>query len=126
MIVINTSAVMAVLLDEPEASRCIDTLSTGTPLAISAGTLAEPYIAASRHGAIAALDLLLARLQLEVVPVTQVDARRAGETYDRWGKGIHPAGLNFGYCFAYRLAAERGAPLLYVGRDFSQIDIVSA
>ena len=126
MIVIDTSALMAVLLDEPERARCIEAMATETPLAISAGTLAEATIVAGRHGARIALDRLMARLKPEIVPVTATEARLVGDAYDQWGKGIHPAGLNFGDCFAYVLATGRASPLLYVGDDFSKTDVVAA
>ncbi len=126
MIVIDTSALMAILLDEPAADHCIHILSTDTPLAISAGTLAEAQIVAARRGGRAALDRLIARLRPEVVSVTAADARRVGDAYERWGKGIDPAGLNFGDCFAYALAIARACPLLFVGNDFSQTDVIVA
>jgi ribonuclease VapC len=62
----------------------------------------------------------------EVAPVTGATARLAGEAYGRWGKGIHPAGLNYGDCFSYALAKERDWPLLFIGDDFSRTDILSA
>ena len=62
----------------------------------------------------------------EIVSVTFASARRAGEAYKKWGKGRHPAALNFGDCFAYELAKERGCRLLYVGDDFSKTDIEGA
>lgn len=126
MIVIDTSALMAVLLDEPDAPRCIAVLTTGGALAISAGTLAEARIVTARRGAREALDRLLARLKPEIVAVTAEEAALIANAYDRWGKGVHPAGLNFGDCFAYALAKVRGSPLLYVGEDFLRTDIDSA
>lgn len=59
-------------------------------------------------------------------PVAPVDADKVADAYDRWGKGVHPAGLNFGDCFAYALARVRGCPLLFVGDDFRRTDITSA
>jgi len=126
VIVIDTSALMAILFDEPESARCITAMAVDSSLAISAGTLAEAAIVAGRHGARAALDRLMGRLRPEIVQVTGADARRVADAYDLWGKGIHPAGLNFGDCFAYALAMERGSPLLYVGNDFSKTDVISA
>jgi ribonuclease VapC len=126
VIVIDTSAFMAVLLDEPEATRCIDIMTAEPHLAISAGTLAEVLIVAGRRGARAALDRLLARLKPDVIPVTLADARLVGAAYDRWGKGVHPAGLNFGDCFAYVLAKASGSHLLFAGNDFSRTDVVAA
>jgi len=58
--------------------------------------------------------------------VTEAFAQRVARTYQRWGKGVHPAALNFGDCFAYALAEERACPLLYVGGDFARTDIVAA
>jgi ribonuclease VapC len=69
------------------------------------------------------LDLLLARLRCEIVPLTERHAEIARDAYARFGKGRHPAGLNFGDCFSYALARALGEPLLFVGDDFSQTDI---
>jgi ribonuclease VapC len=126
LIVVDTSALMAVLLDEPEAARCVKTMEVATQLVLSAGTLAEAMIVAGRHRARPALERLLARIRPEIVPVAATDARLAGDAYDRWGKGVHPAGLNLGDCFAYVLAIQRGSPLLFVGGDFSKTDVVAA
>jgi ribonuclease VapC len=126
LIVVDTSALMAVLLDEAESGRCIEAMAEGGALAISAGTLAEALIVAGRRGARPALDRLIAQLRLEIVPVTASDARRVGDAYDLWGKGVHAAGLNFGDCFAYILAKERGGRLLYVGQDFAKTDVPAA
>ena len=124
--VIDTSALMAVLLDEPEAERCIAAMASDEALVLSAGTLAEAEIVAQARGARAALDRLIGRLRAEVAPVTATDARLAADAYGRWGKGLHPARLNFGDCFAYALAKARDCPLLFVGDDFSKTDIVAA
>jgi ribonuclease VapC len=125
-LVIDTSALMAVLLDEPDSARCIDAMTTDAPLLISAASLAEAEIVAGRRGARAALDQLMARLKPEVVPVTAVEARLVADAYDRWGKGVHPASLNFGDCFAYALARARNCPLLFVGGDFARTDVTRA
>jgi len=126
VIVIDTSALMAVLLNEPDAARCVAALTTEDALAISAGTLAEARIVAARRGAREALERLLARLKPEIVAVAATEAELVAGAYDRWGKGVHPAGLNFGDCFAYALAKARGWPLLYTGEDFSRTDIAAA
>jgi ribonuclease VapC len=62
----------------------------------------------------------------EIVSVTPASARRIAAAYERWGRGMHPAGLNFGDCFSYEVAKERSCPLLYVGDDFSHTDLESA
>ncbi len=71
----------------------------------------------------AAVDILLAQVEAEVVPVTADTARLARDAYRRFGKGNHPARLNFGDCFAYALAMELGEPLLFKGADFAQTDV---
>jgi ribonuclease VapC len=117
---------MAVVLNEPGAAACQSVLENDDDVLISAGTLTEALIvsAGRQHGA--QMAQLIDRLECQIVPVTDATARRVAEHYQRWGKGFHPAGLNFGDCFAYELAKERGCPLLYVGGDFSKTDIVSA
>lgn len=69
---------------------------------------------------------LIAGLGFESVNVTSASARRSAQAYERWGKGVHPAALNFGDCFAYALAKEHGCRLLYVGEDFKRTDIENA
>jgi ribonuclease VapC len=126
LIVVDTSAFMAVLLNEPEAARCVKTMEATTQLVVSAGTLAEAMIVAGLDDARPALERLLARIRPDIVPVGAAEARMAGDAYDRWGKGVHPAGLNLGDCFAYVLATQRGSPLLFVGNDFSRTDVIAA
>ncbi|WP_338929303.1 type II toxin-antitoxin system VapC family toxin (plasmid) [Roseomonas mucosa] len=123
MIAVDTSALMAILLDEPEADACMDVLQAADALAISAGTVAEALIVAGRRDLGAEMRRLVEGLGFEVASVTPGTARRMAEAYARWGKGVHPAGLNFGDCFAYVLAIEHDAPLLYVGEDFSRTDV---
>ena len=93
---------------------------------MSAGTLAEALIVAGRRGVDTQMNALLAQLELEIVKVSAVDAREMAEGYSRWGKGVHPARLNLGDCFAYALAKERNLPLLFVGNDFAQTDVKPA
>ena len=117
---------MAILLNEPEGDRCIAALETTDQLLISAGTLAEALIVADRRNRSTELDMLVDQLGFEIVNVTPKSAHGVGQAYKTWGKGIHPAGLNFGDCFAYELAKSRDCRLLYVGNDFAQTDIKSA
>ena len=126
MIVVDTSALMAIVLDEPAAERCMAVLETEDSLLISAGTLAEALIVGARRGIGEEIAELVAGVDLEVVPVTSASARRVAGAYARWGKGIHPAALNFGDCFAYALAAEQDCPLLFVGKDFLSTDVKQA
>ncbi len=123
MIAVDTSALMAVILGEPEAEGCIAALTGSEDLVISAGTVAEARIVAGRRGVGDEMDRLVEGLGFEVAPVTQATARRIARAYALWGKGIHPAGLNFGDCFAYAVAKERECRLLYVGEDFNRTDV---
>lgn len=126
MIAVDTSALMALLLDEPEADRCAAALEAEPDLVISAGTAAEALIVAGRRDLGAEMERLIRGLGFEIVDVTAACAARIVQIYARWGKGAHPAALNFGDCFAYDLAKQRGCGLLYVGDDFAQTDIASA
>ncbi|MCO5118138.1 MAG: type II toxin-antitoxin system VapC family toxin [Burkholderiaceae bacterium] len=126
MIAVDTSALMAIVLNEPGADACAAALETEDRLLISAGTLAEALIVAGRRNVGEEVDRLVEGLGFEIVGVTPGSARRIAQTYARWGKGIHPAGLNFGDCFAYDVAKEHECRLLYVGEDFSRTDVESA
>lgn len=113
---------MAIVLNEPEADACGAALGD-EDLLISAGTVAEALIVAGRRGVGEEMERLVDGLGFEIVSVTAASARRIEAAYARWGKGVHPAGLNFGDCFAYVLAQECDCPLLFVGRDFEQTDV---
>jgi ribonuclease VapC len=126
MIAVDTSALMAIVLDQPQADRCEHVLLNEPDLAISAVTLSEALIVAGRLGMAKEMAMLLDGLALEIIPVSEAFARRVAETYTRWGKGQHPARLNWGDCFSYVTARDQGCPLLYVGDDFSQTDLVAA
>ena len=126
MIVVDTSALVAVVLGEPESDACIGVLARADPIVISAVTAAEALIVAARRGVGDEMRQLLDGLGAEIAPVAPAAARRVADSYARWGKGAHPAGLNFGDCFSYDLASERSCPLLFVGQDFAKTDIRSA
>ncbi|MGI6852389.1 type II toxin-antitoxin system VapC family toxin [Mesorhizobium sp. 1B3] len=126
MIAVDTSALMAIVLNEPEANACSANLETEDRLLISAGTVAEALIVAARRNVGEEMAQLIEGLGFEIVSVTPASARRISQAYERWGKGIHPAALNFGDCFAYEVAREHACPLLYVGEDFSGTDIEAA
>ena len=125
MIAVDTSALMAILLDEPEAGACIEALVSSAPVLISAATVAESLIVAHGRGARTQMEALIDGLGLEIVSLDPAAARRVSETYARWGRGFDPAALNFGDCFAYELAHSSQCPLLYVGGDFARTDIRS-
>jgi ribonuclease VapC len=126
MIAVDTSALMAILLNEPDADACIAALEAENDLVISAGTVAEALIVAARRDVGEEMERLLEGLGLEIVSVTPASARRIAQAYENWGKGVHPAALNFGDCFAYEVAKEHECPLLYVGGDFARTDIEGA
>ena len=117
---------MAIVLDEPEAGACATAIEQNRDLAISAGTLAETLVVATRRGVGPAMEQLIADLALETIPVTAAGAQRIAAAYARWGRGIHRAALNFGDCFAYALAKEYECPLLFVGNDFARTDLAAA
>ncbi|QPC93835.1 type II toxin-antitoxin system VapC family toxin [Mesorhizobium sp. INR15] len=123
MIAVDTSALMAIVLDEPQAEACIAALEAEDDILISAGTVAEALIVASRRDVAVELSSLIEGLGFEIITVTAASARRVAEAYGRWGKGVHPAALNFGDCFAYEVAKEHACRLLYVGDDFLKTDI---
>ena len=125
MIAVDTSALMAILLDETEASACAAALEAEDEILISAGTTAEALIVAARRDLGDEMERLIGGLGLEIVSVTPASARRVAQAHGRWGKGVHPARLNFGDCFAYEVAKEHGCQLLFVGSDFSRTDIAS-
>jgi ribonuclease VapC len=126
MIAVDTSALMAVLLGEANADRCVDLLERETQVLISAGTMAEALIVADRRNVGPEMRSLIDDLGMEIAAVTASDARRVAEAYGRWGKGAHRAGLNFGDCFAYVLAKQRSCTLLFVGDDFARTDVEGA
>lgn len=130
MIVVDSSAVMAVLLSELDADQFREAFEQLEFLSMSAGTLVElGTVALHRQGSELLLRVyrFLEYAQIEIIPVSDEHARRAIDAYSRFGRGTgHPAGLNFGDCFAYALARADGAPLLYKGGDFALTDIRSA
>lgn len=127
--VIDTSALVAILRDEPERDSFITAIFADQTRCMSAATLLEAAMVEegqSGEGSGRDLDLFLYRADVDVVPVDRELAETARRAWRRYGKGRHPAGLNFGDCFAYALAVELGEPLLFKGNDFTQTDIVAA
>ena len=124
--VIDTSALVAVLLQEPEAPRIAQAIEAASVRLLSAASLLEASIVIeSRKGEEGArdLDLLLYRAGIEIVAVDQNQAEIARRGWRQFGKGRHPASLNYGDCFAYALARSRSLPLLFQGDDFNLTDI---
>jgi ribonuclease VapC len=125
VIAVDTSALMAIILSEPQATACLAAFEADSELVISAGNLTEALIVARRRNIAIRMQQLIDAYPLHVVPVTEVVARRAA-AYDQWGRGVHPAALNYGDCFAYEVAKQNNCPLLFIGNDFSQTDVASA
>ena len=126
--VVETSAVLAILLEEPEAAEFAQLIEDDpTPLISAASVFEAGIVLISRYGPDARGDLqeFLAQGGLQVEPVTAEQADLALDAYQRYGKGRHRAGLNFGDCFAYALCKVTGQPLLFKGQDFSQADIAA-
>lgn len=125
MIVVDTSAIMAVLLDEDSAKNIIPIL-TDSNLCICAGTYAELLIVSAARNLAQEADELFTALGIQVVALDGAGSRAVQQAYVKWGKGRHPASLNFGDCFAYVLAKDKGLPLLFIGNDFSKTDLKPA
>jgi len=125
--VIDTSALLAILLGEPERRTFNEAIEAAESRRMSAATFVEVSIVIeSRFGAegIRDLDLFIERSGIGLTPVDSEQAQAARRAYSRFGKGRHPAGLNYGDCFAYALAMVLGEPLLYKGNDFGRTDII--
>jgi ribonuclease VapC len=123
--VIDTSALLAIFLAEPERQKFLELIrEDSSPLISAANALETAIVLETRRGIAAGreFDLFLHRLGIEIVSVDgdQVEVARAG--WRRFGKGRHPASLNFGDCFAYALSKTSGEPLLAKGNDFPKTD----
>lgn len=128
--VIDSSALVAIILDEPEADRLTSAVADAYAPVVGAPTLVEATaVLLSRlgsHGE-AILDALLQRLRIETVPMTVGAAEAARHAYARYGKGVgRPGVLNFGDSLSYGIAVDRGVPLLFKGDDFTKTDVEQA
>ena len=127
--IVDTSALIAILLDEPDAEILSTAIAASSPRIISAVSVLEASIVIeSKKGeaGLALLDELLILAQFEIVAFDDTQQRVARAAYRRYGKGRHPAGLNFGDCCTYALASVREEALLFKGNDFNQTDIALA
>lgn len=128
--IVDTSALIAILRNEPEAQRCALTIETHPIRRMSAANFVEAAVVidASRDPiASRRFDELMKEAQISIEPVTEIQAQIAREAYRDFGKGSgHAAKLNFGDCFAYALAKSTGEPLLFKGDDFVHTDVVVA
>ena len=124
--VVDTSALVAILLQEEDAQAYADAIAAAATAALSAASYVELAIVSLSRGARgrAELEAMLADAVIDIVPVTLDQARIAAGAYERYGKGRHAAALNFGDCFAYALAQTRCEPLLFKGSDFGLTDVL--
>jgi ribonuclease VapC len=128
-VVVDTSALLAILFDEPERHHFNGLIVSAPVKRISSGTYLETAIvmeARNGHPGMASLKLFLSSASIEISVFDDVQARIAAVAYSSYGKGRHPAALNFGDCMSYALSKEMGEPLLFKGYDFSKTDIISA
>ncbi len=124
--ILDTSAVVAILQNEESAPRLVAALEEAGVRRLSAASLVEAgIILQARYGdhGERELDLFVQRARVEVISVTEEHAELARSAYRRFGRGRHAAGLNFGDCFSYALARALDEPLLFVGDDFSRTDV---
>ena len=127
--VIDTSAILAILSREPEGHHFRELIALSPPALLSAATYLEVRIVTeARWGrdGVRDLKLFVAACSMAIIPFDAEQAIIAAEAYSRYGRGRHQAGLNFGDCFAYALAKKTGEPLLFKGDDFVHTDIASA
>jgi ribonuclease VapC len=127
--VIDTSAIVAIIRSEPEAERLEDAL-VSDPVRLVAATcvLEGRMVLVSRRGehALAEIDLWLRKIEADIIPVDTELVDLATQAWLTYGKGRHPAALNFADCLSYALAKRADEPLLFIGRDFVQTDIEAA
>jgi len=124
--IVDSSAIVAILLDEPERPQLLRKLELATVASIPAPNHVEAaMVLIARTGKVAAdkLDLFIAETGIEILAFTREHALAARSAFDRFGKGRHPAGLNFGDCIAYGVAKAEGRPLLFKGTDFAETDV---
>lgn len=126
--IIDTSAIIAILFNEPDAAVYANAIADAQSARISAANYVEAAVvieSQSHADGARQFDTFMRRAGILIEPVTEEQALLARQAYADFGKGRHPAGLNFGDCFSYSLAKAMREPLLFKGNDFSQTDIVS-
>jgi ribonuclease VapC len=125
--VIDTSALVAILLREPEAERLLNAIFAADRRCVGAPTVVEATaVMRAKRGpsGVVAFDALLHELDVEIVPMSKNAARLASDAYCRYGKGVgSPSVLNNGDCLSYGVASDLGEPLLFKGDDFPQTDL---
>jgi len=124
--VLDTSAILAILQNEPERRKFNEAIEAAETRSLSTASFVEcSMIVESRYGAdgVRDLDLFIAKAQVSLVPVDEEQANLARRAFQKFGKGRHPAGLNFGECFSYASSRSLDVPLLFKGNDFNQTDV---
>ena len=127
--IVDSSALVAVLFREADAERYEEAIARATNCRISVVNLLEVFIVVESRGGTAAgqeCDAFLDKAGIDPAPVLPEHAQEARRAWRRFGKGNHPAALDFGDCFAYALARTTGEPLLFKGEDFARTDIEAA
>jgi ribonuclease VapC len=128
-VILDTSAIVAILWDEPERAAFTDAIARAGTCQMSAATFVEASIVIETtrgYEALRDFDLFIAAVSVQLVAVDVEQAQIARDAFRKYGKGRHAAGLNYGDCFSYALAKANGLPLLFKGGDFSQTDIEAA
>lgn len=125
VIIVDTSALVAVLAREPERELFLKTLAKSHVLLPATCLLELNMVLSSRNPVLVGsfIDEFLASFEIAITAITPEIARAAREAFLRYGKGRHPAGLNFGDCFSYAVAKDLDAPLLFKGTDFAKTDV---
>ncbi len=127
--IVDSSALLAILFDESDAKTYAKAIAESDSCSMSAATFVEVAIvveAQTKDAGTRQFDALFRKTGIVIAPVTEEQAHAARQAYSDFGKGRHPAGLNFGDCFSYALAKTTGEPLLFKGEDFKKTDIASA
>lgn len=127
--IVDTSALLAILFSESDAPLYASALANAEICRVSAATFVEAAIvveAQTKQIGRSQFDAFFRRARITIEPVTEEQAHVARQAYTDFGKGRHPAGLNYGDCFSYALAKTSGEPLLYKGNDFKKTDIMTA
>lgn len=127
--IVDASALLAIVLLEPERDRFLDVLNSRSELSISVVNFVEASIRVDKDPdprRATGLEEIMKSFGIQIAPVSLEQGRLARDAHKRFGKGSHPARLNLGDCFAYALAKARGEPLLFKGDDFTKTDIEAA
>jgi ribonuclease VapC len=128
-VIIDSSAILAIILRELDGRRYLRAILADHPRRMSVSNWLEATMVVDRRGnalAINRLENFMQRVKVELMPVSLAQATIARRAWQMFGRGVHPARLNYGDCFAYALAKETSKPLLFKGNDFAQTDIEPA